>query len=533
MADDSDGMEMGTPPPISRSLEIALGDQEVVTIDLDSLDQSTDDVIAVLQDARCRVLIWTQLASEYWRRGWLESAQKITNAAVEFFKLERDRESLAPVYLLLANIQIDSSRAAPKMKLESAQLDVLGNALLKDVYLSEATALMNHAGAFQSSADLSFLTRGIHQLARHSTINEALSTFQDILQVKPTNVVALHGKARILYMQRKYRDSLQIYQRILRLSPQARPDPRIGIGLCLWQLGEKQKAKKAWERCLELDSGHWVPQLLLGLEALNASKDPQKTEEQRRQAYATGSKYIERSFHGNQKNGATANCLSEYFIRRGEQRKALKLAERAIQFADSITVLSEGHLRAGRVAHLEERYDDAINHYNHAKNLPLASIGIAQCHIKRGETAAAIHALDTMLSSSETQNTTEAMIMLASLRASERPGLSSAETAADKLKARELYERVKKSATAHTNGSAKKMNGATSSASVVKKASWMSDMEMHLELARLWETEDAQKALIAYQDARRNSASTPKGVDPRIVNNIAVLIHQDGSINEA
>ena len=82
--DDNDmEMEMGTPPPATRSLEIEVGDQEVITIDLDSLDQSTEDVIAVLQDAQCKVTVWTQLASEYWRRGWLESAQKITHAAVE------------------------------------------------------------------------------------------------------------------------------------------------------------------------------------------------------------------------------------------------------------------------------------------------------------------------------------------------------------------------------------------------------------------------------------------------------------------
>jgi RNA polymerase-associated protein CTR9 len=82
--DDNDmEMEMGTPPLTTRTLEIEVGDQEVITIDLDALDQSTDDVIAVLQDAQCKVSVWTQLASEYWRRGWLESAQKITNAAVE------------------------------------------------------------------------------------------------------------------------------------------------------------------------------------------------------------------------------------------------------------------------------------------------------------------------------------------------------------------------------------------------------------------------------------------------------------------
>jgi hypothetical protein len=142
-------MEMGTPPSFTRSLEIELGDQ-VIAIDLDSLDQNTEDVIDVLQDAQCKVMVWTQLASEYWRRGWLESAQKITNAAVNckfdifrsplsiqsplwrrkiavlflnegqsfelcanpimfiVFKERRDQNSLIPVYLLLANIHIDS-----------------------------------------------------------------------------------------------------------------------------------------------------------------------------------------------------------------------------------------------------------------------------------------------------------------------------------------------------------------------------------------------------------------------------------------
>ncbi|KIM30492.1 hypothetical protein M408DRAFT_15487 [Serendipita vermifera MAFF 305830] len=529
MDPDDMEMEMGTPPPATRSLEIEVGDQEVITIDLDSLDQSTEDVIAVLQDAQCRVSIWTQLASEYWRRGWLESAQKITHAAVEFFKQRHDRHSLAPVYLLLANVQIDSSRAAPKMKLQTPQLDKLGDDLLKDTYLGEATVLMNQADP-SYQGPLYFLTRGILQLAKQSTMNEAFATFEGVLATTPTNLVALHGKARIMYARKNYRESLQLYQRILRLGPNTQPDPRIGIGLCFWQLGDKVKAKKAWERSLELHPKHWVPELLLGLEALNASKDSKRTEEQRHHAYAVGSKHIERSFGTNQKNAANANCLSEYFIRRGEPRKALKLAERAIQFADTLAVVNEGHLRAGRVAHLEGRYDDAITHYTAAKNLPLASISIAQCHIKKGETPAAIHVLDTMLKGTNPQRTTEAMIMLASLRASERAALSSHESAADKVAARELFDRVQKSASAlQPNGAAGKANGSVKT----KRPAWLDDVEMHLEVARLWEKENTEKAMAAYQDAKRISESSPKGVDPRIVNNIAVLSHLAGTLPDA
>lgn len=57
-----------------------------------------------------------------------------------------------------------------------------------------------------------------------------------------------------MYARKNYRESLQIYQRILRLSPNTYPDPRIGIGLCFWQTGDKPKAKAAWERSLEVVS---------------------------------------------------------------------------------------------------------------------------------------------------------------------------------------------------------------------------------------------------------------------------------------
>jgi len=79
---DDTEMEMSPPPVAARAVGIEV-EQEVRNIDLDSLDPSTDDVVAVLQDAECKISVWTQLASEYWRKGWLESAQRITNQAIE------------------------------------------------------------------------------------------------------------------------------------------------------------------------------------------------------------------------------------------------------------------------------------------------------------------------------------------------------------------------------------------------------------------------------------------------------------------
>lgn len=149
-----------------------------------------------------------------------------------------------------------------------------------------------------------------------------------------------------------------------------------------------------------------------------------------------------------------------------------------------------------------------------------------------GEIPAAIHVLDTMLNGPESQRIDEAIIMLASLRASERPALSAQEYAADKVKARELFERVRKNAAAQTSGVGQKANG-TASKPRGKKAAWSNDIEMHLEIARLWETESVAKAMAAYQEARRISEKDLKGVDPRIVNNLAVLNHLEGQLTDA
>lgn len=72
-----------SPPPPGRTIDIELGGQEVITVELDSLDPIPDDLIELLREGQCRVWIWTRLAAEYWRRGHLDAAEKIAKAAIE------------------------------------------------------------------------------------------------------------------------------------------------------------------------------------------------------------------------------------------------------------------------------------------------------------------------------------------------------------------------------------------------------------------------------------------------------------------
>ena len=67
------------------------------------------------------------------------------------------------------------------------------------------------------------------------------------------SIMAILGRARAHYMLGRYADALEGYQKALIKMPNLTdPDPRIGLGCCLWQLGFKDQAKVAWERSLSL-----------------------------------------------------------------------------------------------------------------------------------------------------------------------------------------------------------------------------------------------------------------------------------------
>jgi RNA polymerase-associated protein CTR9 len=67
----------------------------------------------------------------------------------------------------------------------------------------------------------------------------------------------------------------------------------------------------------------------------------------------------------------------------------LKLAERTIQFADTLTLLTEGNLRAARVLHAEGSLKEATKYYTTAtdgqpKHI-LGAIGMAQMQVQNGK----------------------------------------------------------------------------------------------------------------------------------------------------
>lgn len=128
----------------------------------------------------------------------------------------------------------------------------------RDEYYKDAAQYFNlgekataESGAVGSM--LSILTRGILQMGTRA-MDDALRSFDGVLSTKPNNIAALLGKAKILYARRQFPPALKLFQTVLKLNPRCLPDPRIGIGLCLWAMDHKAMAKAAWQRSAEVVS---------------------------------------------------------------------------------------------------------------------------------------------------------------------------------------------------------------------------------------------------------------------------------------
>ncbi|KAG1753343.1 hypothetical protein EDB19DRAFT_1892715 [Suillus lakei] len=287
--------------------------------------------------------------------------------------------------------------------------------------------------------DSRYYARSIQSLTSLScstgSMDDAMHSFEGVLAEKPTNVY------RILHALMTYPQAFKLFQEILQLSPYCIPNSRTGIGLCLWAM---EMAKRTPH-----NSTDWLTQLLLGLDL---SKQDQK------------------AFNANQKNAAVANVLRELFLRKDSYKRALKLAERTIPFADTLTLPTEGNIKAARILHAD------------------SAIGTAQLQIQNDEIAASIYTFDLLLQPLNPPRSVEAIIMLASLPAHPHPE-----------EACGVFDRA------------------------IYTAGYINDdLDMHESLD--WTTQAVKETL------RLSEAN--KQIDPRLLKNMGALQHMEGNLAE-
>ncbi|KAH7023478.1 RNA polymerase II-associated protein [Ilyonectria destructans] len=532
------------------------GDQEdeAVEIDLEDLVDDPTELCTLFENERAAKTYWMTVALAYAKQRKIDHAIEMLlrgGSAIQNNSTNpRDKVSMI---CCLCWMYLWKSREAPRVAPDGTRVS---EAKTKEYYLQLATSSLNDAARLNPSFPPIFLARGVLLLLRaslqapsktaggigsekHELLKTAVKSFDDALRVSQgKNMLALMGKARALFSMHKYPESLTIYQDVLQKMPDlVDPDPRIGIGCCFWQLGFKDDAKMAWERCLEINPDSKVANILLGLYYLDASGHVPVNSDDFLKLYKKAmTEFTQKSFKLDKDLPLTCSTFSSYFLSRKAWDNADKLAHKAIQFTDVNAIASDGWYLLARKEHYGGNTERASDYYRRADDarggadtgyLP-AKFGVAQLSVLKNDLGEAKLRLEKMIQQSKNH---EAMILLGTLYAEEvftnQYSDSKEDKSAELKKAITLLEGVR---TAWKD----------------PKKTLAPDASVLLNLARLYETDHPDKALQCLQqveqleleqvpasehptdvtDEAEIRSATRKFLPPQLLNNIGCFHSQ-------
>ena len=424
----------------------------------------------------------------------------------------------------------------------------------KDELLRTATSTLNEASRISPSFPPLLLARGVLCLLRAAistdkshrggSLRDAAKAFDDCLRAtNHNNMMALLGKARTLFSMHKYADAYKVYQQILQKAPDlTEPDPRIGIGCCLWQLGFKDDARVAWERAREINKNSKVALILLGLYHLQKASSLQPTSPQFLKFYKRAiHDYIKPSFDADNDFALANATFGAVFLPRKLVQKVMNASKSAIELTDANAIASDGwYLRArtqhqsGELASAAESYQkaDQARGGDEAGYIP-AKFGLTQLRVMQKDYDGAKFRLEKLIQQNKSP---EAMSLLAALFAEDvfnsNPTATAEEIASSAKKAVSLLEAVRVS----WKDPAKHVRP---------------DTGVLLNLARLYEHDNPDKAMQCLQQVEEIElnefedrpedpeelsawlAEQRKQLDPQLLNNIACYHYHSGRLLDA
>ncbi|KAJ1881647.1 protein required for normal CLN1 and CLN2 G1 cyclin expression, partial [Kickxella alabastrina] len=467
----------------SKVIEVPLAStNDVLEIDCDNLPEDVEVICDILNKEVPTLRFHHIFALEYYKQGFVDKAIITLKRGIGKSNQPNSSDKMQ-LLLLLANVYVQKAKT-------------IHAAAERELFLQMAGTLLNEAERTCPGDGDTALVRGMLALARR----QPEAALREFAQAK--GVAALMGTARTLFGRKQYAQALGAYQQALALRPRGRPDPRIGIGLCLEKLGHAAAARRAFERAAAVDAAAAAPLVLLGTMDLNAAK---LAAQHQRGAEAaalvrSGMARFEAAWRLQPANAAVLLRLADRLCWRGGWERARAVAERALAAADTMAMEAEAHYAVGRALHGAARFDAAHDAYARALAINarhvLARYGLAQTLLQRADMSGAEAALARVLDAQP--RCTEALRAL---------GYLHARLPNTKAKALEYYER----AMAELND-APRLDAA-------------GDADLFLEAALLYEATAARKAARAYGVA---AALLGARAVPELWNNIGALAHTTG-----
>lgn len=328
---------------------------EEVELNLQDLDDPTE-LCQLLENEKAERKYWITVALAYARKSQLDHAIEVLQQALRILSRGGTTKDRLSLLTCKAWFYLSKSRTAPRTVPEGQE-----DAKTKEHYLREATQEINEAMRINPSYPPLHLLRGSLSLLRASlttstktgpladnerndALTQAVRCFEDAMrQSGGRNILATMGKARALYLQRKYQPALQAYQQVLARQPRFQdPDPRVGIGACMWQLGFHDNAKVAWERALSLNQESSIALTLLGIYYLRETSKLDSSMSEHKELYKRAiTDHLKVSYGLDKMQPLNNAVFANYFLNARQYNQSEALARRAIERTDVNTIASD------------------------------------------------------------------------------------------------------------------------------------------------------------------------------------------------
>ncbi|KAJ5466722.1 hypothetical protein N7539_009451 [Penicillium diatomitis] len=438
-----------------------------VEVSLLDLPEDPTELCTLLENERAAKNFWVIIALAYAKRRQLDHALDILQKGLASVAHGATKEKLGLLGWICWLLML-KSRQAPRVAPEG---ELYTEAKTKDYYLQQATSTLNEASRLNPAYPPLFLARGVLCLLRASlhpprsarpgtidnsdrveTLRQALKCFEESSKAfGGRNVMAIMGRARALYMLGRYQDALVAYQQVLKMMPNLTdPDPRIGLGCCLWQLNFQEQAKAAWERALSLNPNSKAANVLLAVYHFRVTARQSLLDPKFGAVYrAAAAKYAQKAFKLDKEYPMTCTLLGDYLLVNQAYPSVETLARRAIEKTDVMPIASDGWYLLARKSHHEGDVARATEYYNRSDQargggdhgyLP-AKFGAIQMQITNNDLEGAKFRLEKIVQSAKTAET---MTLLGALLAEEVFAAGSKEDkSAERQRAITMFEAVR------------------------------------------------------------------------------------------
>ena len=350
------------------------GTCEEVQVAVEHLPEDVTDILEVLKAEQAPLSIWLSFARSYFQQGRFDAFLQILE--------EGSSPDIDEYYVDVKFDRIAILNALGSYYTNLGRVEIRD----KDEHFLRASEYYNKASRIDQNEASTWLGKGQLMLAKRE-FEQAQEIFRIVLDCFQDNVVAMLGQACVHFNCGRFRESLELYKKVVQLHPGFYPSSvRVGLGLCRLQLGELQKAKQAFHRALKLDRNNVEALVGLGLLELNEG------------LVELGLEKMRTAYEIYPYCALALNHLANHCVITDQHSMVEHLMEAALVATDHNLTKSQSYYNLARSCHVKEEFEMAAKYYrasiaeveNFPREFTLPFYGLGQVLLKLGDWKAAL-----------------------------------------------------------------------------------------------------------------------------------------------